>query len=580
MIQSRVLVLSCLVCPTLNVGCVAIESRSTGPDAIYSHAVVAADHAVASQAGLAMLQRGGNAVDAAVATSFCLAVVRPYSCGLGGGGFMVIHLAADEPMPAREIAITYRETAASGVGPDYYVKLNAPFASRIGPTAVGIPGTVAGLLTALESFGTLDRATVLAPAIEAADRGFAIDADYVDNAQEVLDDLAEHPEWVDLVGAEQFAWFKHRFLFDGQPEVGQTLFQPELADTLRLIAREGAPAFYAGEIGRQIAQMCSQMSVSDLARYEPRVSAPLQGAFRGRTVLAMNPPSSGGVAMLETLGILERRGSDLDATTQNSAPYIHLVVEAMKHAFADRAEWLADDRFAEVPVTRLLSSEYLDQLAAGIDLHHPQSPDHYGSRAPLRADHGTSHLGVVDQWGNAVACTETINLEFGSLTPLSEFGFMLNNEMDDFLTIPGERNAFGLEQSDRNLPAPGKWPLSSMSPTIVLGADGRVEVVVGASGGPRIITGTLQVLLDVLLFDTPAAEAVATARFHHQWIPDLLQFEDRWTDEAVMDALRSQGHDVGRTGNESVVQIIRRAPGRPGWTAASDPRKGGAPAGW
>lgn len=561
-------------------GCATFKGTGHGSDSVYLCGVVAADHALASQAGLEMLQRGGNAVDAAVATSFCLAVVRPYSCGLGGGGFMVIHLAGDEPMPARDVAITYRETAPSGVGPEYYVNLNEPSGSRIGSTAVGIPGTVAGLLTALESFGTLDRATVLEPAIHAAEQGFALDANYVANANVVLDRVANHPEWVDLVGADRFAWLEHRFLFDGHPKVGMTLRQPELARTLRQIARDGAPAFYAGEIGQRIAETCNQMSAIDLARYQPRVSTPLRGSFHGRTVLSMPLPSSGGIAMLETLGLLERHEADLDVATFNSAPYIHLVVEAMKHAFADRAEWLADDRFAEVPVQRLLSAGYLDELATRVDLNHTQLPDHYGSRTPLPVDHGTSHLGVVDQWGNAVACTETINLEFGSLTPLPEYGFILNNEMDDFLTIPGERNAFGLQQSDRNLPTPGKWPLSSMSPTIVLGADGRVEVVVGASGGPRIITGALQVLLDVLLFDMPAAEAVAAARFHHQWMPDVLQFEDRWTDEAAMDAMRARGHEVGRREDVGVVQVIRRATGQPGWTAASDPRKGGRPAGW
>ncbi|MCC6908838.1 MAG: gamma-glutamyltransferase [Phycisphaerales bacterium] len=550
----------------------------TVTDGVYPHAVVAADHAIASQAGLDMLRRGGNAVDAAVATSFCLAVVRPYSCGLGGGGFMLVHIASDAPMPSQSVAITYRETAPAAVGPDYYVQLDAPGASRYGPHAVGVPGTVAGLMTALENYGTLDRATVLKPAIEAAEHGFAIDADYVASAQEVIDEIREHPEWIDLVGADRFEWFYHRFLFDGEPKVGQTLRQPELARTLRLIARDGAPVFYAGEIGQAVASTCPQMSAEDLAQYEPRLSQPLRGTFRGRTVLAMPLPSSGGIATLETLGILDRRWTDLQETAPGSPPYIHLVVEAMKHAFADRAEWLGDERFANVPATSLISDTYLDVLARRIDPRRTQPPGSYGSREQLPIDTGTSHFGVVDQWGNAVACTETINLSFGSLLPVPEYGFMLNNEMDDFLTIPGERNAFGLQQSQRNLPEGGKWPLSSMSPTIVLGEDGGVEIVVGASGGPRIISATLQTLLDVVLHDSSAPEAVSAPRFHHQWMPDVLQFEDCWTDSATMDAMREFGHEIGRREDVGVVQLIRRS--GVGWSAASDPRKGGAPAGW
>ncbi len=559
-------------------GCGAVATNLSVADGTYPRAVVAADHAIASQAGLDMLMRGGNAVDAAVATSFCLAVVRPYSCGLGGGGFMLVHIASDAPMPTQSVAITYRETAPAAVGPDYYVQLDTPGASRYGPHAVGVPGTVAGLMTALENYGTLDRATVLKPAIEAAEQGFAIDADYVASAGEVLDDIRAHPEWIDLVGADRFEWFYHRFLFDGEPKVGQTLRQPELARTLRLIARDGAPAFYAGEIGQAVAAACPQMSAEDLAQYQPRLSQPLRGTFRGRTVLAMPLPSSGGIATLETLGLVERRWMDVEQAAPQSPAYIHLVVEAMKHAFADRAEWLGDERFANVPATSLLSETYLDILARRIDPLRTQPPESYGSREGLPIDAGTSHFGVVDEWGNAVACTETINLSFGSLLPVPEYGFMLNNEMDDFLTVPGERNAFGLQQSQRNLPEGGKWPLSSMSPTIVLGEDGLVEVVVGGSGGPRIISATLQTLLDVVLHDSSAGEAVAAPRFHHQWMPDVLQFEDSWTDAATMEAMREFGHDVGRRGDVGVVQLIRRR--GDGWDAASDPRKGGAPAGW
>lgn len=559
-------------------GCgVSLRATHAPADTVYTRGVVAADHFIASRAGLEMLERGGNAVDAAVAASFCLAVVRPYSCGLGGGGFMVVHLAAEEPMPARNIAITYRETAPGGLHPEYYVQLESPDASRTGPHAVGVPGTVAGLLYALENYGTLDRATVLRPATRAAEEGFAIDGDYVAAAREVLDDLAEHPDWPDLIGRERFEWFHRRFLFNGEPKVGQVLRQPELGRTLRLLARDGEAAFYTGPLAHAIADACPAMTPGDLARYEPRTSRPLTGTFGDRTIIAMPLPSSGGIAMLASLGLLERRRGDLDSTTSNSAGYVHLVVEAMKHAFADRAQWLGDDRFVDVPVATLLSDEYLDDLASRIDPQRTQPPDRYGSGVQLPEDGGTSHLSAVDRWGNAVACTETINLEFGSLTAIPEFGLLLNNEMDDFLTIPGQRNAFGLEQSERNLPQPGKWPLSSMSPTIVLDSEGRVEIVVGGSGGPRIISSSLQAMLNVVLFDESAHEAVASPRFHHQWMPDVLQFEDGWEDVQAIEALRVVGHKVGQREDIGVVQLIRRTDG--GYRAASDPRKGGAPAG-
>jgi gamma-glutamyltranspeptidase/glutathione hydrolase len=290
----------------------------------------------------------------------------------------------------------------------------------------------------------------------------------------------------------------------------------------------------------------------------------------------MPPPSSGGLTMLQILGILERRMSDI-ALDHNRPPYVHLLAEAMKHAFADRAAWLADPDFVEVPVRRLLSETYLDQCAASIDLQRTREPRHYGSPRAILEDGGTSHLSVIDARGGAVACTETINLVYGSLVVVPGFGFALNDQMDDFTTRPGQPNAFGLRQSEGNLPAPGKRPLSSMSPTILL-AEGRPVVVAGASGGPRIITGTLQCILDCVLFDMTPAEATAAPRFHHQWLPDVLQFEEQWTDEETIAALGGLGHGTGRREDVGMVQIIRAGPD--GIRAASDPRKGGSPAGF
>ena len=542
----------------------------------YQHAAVAADHVVASEAGVEMLKLGGNAVDAAVATSFCLSVVRPYSCGIGGGGFMLIYIPGDGDNQPRAVAINYRETAPAAVGPDYYVKLDDKSASRDGHHAAGVPGTVAGLLWALEHYGTLDRKTVLAPAIRAAQLGFVADADHVG----LLDSLQRRFE-ADPKLAVSGAYIRRQLYRDGEVEVGDTISNPAQARALRLIAQHGADAFYRGEIADAIAQTMQAnggpITKQDLASYTVRVAEPLRGTFQGLDVLSMPPPSSGGVAMQQIFGLLERHFKQIGASPHNSPAYIHLLVEAMKHAFADRAEWLADADFVDVPIESLLSAAYLNQRADSISMQRTNESQFYGSRTAGVEDGGTSHLSVIDANGMAVACTETINLSYGSLVVVPGFGFALNNEMDDFTTIPGEANAFGLQQSDRNLPEPGKRPLSSMSPTILLD-DGRVVLVAGASGGPRIITATTQCILNCLLFDMTPRQAVAALRFHHQWMPNVLQFESAWPDPAVPSALQQLGHETGTTRSVGVVQLIRVTPD--GIRAASDPRKGGAPAGY
>lgn len=541
-----------------------------------------------------MLRRGGNAVDAAVATSFTLAVVRPFSCGLGGGGFMLIYRPKSDAKSATSIAINYREVAPAAIGPDYYVKLNKPDASQFGPSAAGVPGTVAGLIWALENYGTLDRQTVLTPAIRAAQNGFAIDQQHVDAANAIARVLDRKPEL-----REMASYVFETLCFGGNAQVGDTLRQPALARALSLIAEEGAGAFYRGEIARAIIKTMNEndgpMTPDDLAGFQPRIATPITGKFHGYDVLSMPPPSSGGIAMLQTLGLIERAWSavmpmplpagtqTLPAEVADSPEFVHLTTEAMKHAFADRAEFLADTKFVNVPVARLLSDEYLDELAARIGPNALADRFQYGSvtrateAAP--ADHGTSHLSVIDDHGMAVACTETINTEFGSLLAVAEFGIVLNNEMDDFTTIPGEPNTYGLVQSDRNLPAPGKNPLSSMSPTIVLDEYGKVALIAGASGGPRIISSTLQCMLATLLFDMPAGKAVARARFHHQWMPEKLEIEQTWPDRAIDAALTERGQTVERTDRHAVVQVIQVL--RNGLIrAASDPRKGGKPAGF
>jgi gamma-glutamyltranspeptidase/glutathione hydrolase len=548
---------------------------------VYPSGAVSADHAVASRAGARMLREGGNAVDAAVAAAFTLSVVRPYSCGIGGGGFMIVHM-TDDPRQAGSgpirVAFNYRESAPAWVGPDTFADDPDPLAPTRGGRSVCVPGTVAGLLAAHERFGLLPRERVLAPAIEAAQAGFAVDEHYLTSVREdVLPIFERHAD-----ARLRFAFVWERFLLEGRVRQGDTIRLPEQAEALRLIARDGAPAFYAGAIADAIIRSANadgaRLTMQDLAGFTVLQTAPVESHYRRWTMLGMPPPSSGGVAMAQALEFLERR-PELARAEHNSPAYAHLVIEALKHAFADRARWMGDPAFVDVPVSRLLDELYMDELAERFDPARTLPGASYGSSPPgedAPDDAGTSHLCAVDRWGNAVACTETINLIFGSLVAVEGFGFVLNDTMDDFTARPGRPNEFGLVQSRRNAIAPGKRALSSMSPTIVL-EDGRVAVVAGAAGGPRIISSTLQATLNVLRFDMPASAALAAPRFHHQWRPDVLWIERALADGPLPDALRALGHDVRPRGPIGNVQIIRRATG--GWDAAADPRKGGVPDG-
>jgi len=569
---------------TLALGACA-SSRPDGPFAfpitqhVYEHAAVAADHPAASEAGIEMLRRGGNAVDAAVAASFCLSVVRPESCGIGGGGFMLIAIPGTGQDEDRVVAINYREQCPRAVGPGHYVKLKDPDASAYGWHAAGVPGTVAGLCHALANYGTLDLATVLAPAIRAAEDGFIADETYV----------------ADRLDAERAAsirglpdlWTDHR------PEptlrAGDLVKNPDQARALRLIAEQGPSAFYQGPIAEAIVGTMTEhggtITRDDLNLFTVPEAPPLHATFRGFDVYTMPPPSSGGLALAQVLGMIEVRWRDVRSVAHHSPAHVHIVSEFMKHAFADRAAWLADPAFVEVPVAELLDPEYIERMAWSISMTATMNSNRYGScsdrgqPASIPEDSGTSHLSVVDQNGMAVACTETINLGYGSLVTVPGFGFCFNNQMDDFTTRPGAANQFGLVQSDRNQPEPGKRPLSSMSPTIVM-RDGEVMLAVGASGGPRIISGTLQCMLDLLWFGFDPGESVALPRFHHQWLPDAVRLEPEWPGgDRLAESLRRRGQTVMRDTSSCSVQVIQRAmDGR--LHAASDPRKGGRPSGY
>lgn len=547
---------------------------------VFPRGVVAADHPLASAAGAEMLRRGGNVVDAAVATSFALSVVRPESCGIGGGGFMVIWNAASQSA----VALDYRERAPGAATVDMFLPRengSSPPDSRLGGLAAAIPGNVAGLCYALEHYGTLDLPTVLAPAIRLAQAGVPLDATAIRSQRETLADLEKLPG-----GRERFAALRQHYLRNGPSAKVGEIFDSPLEEVLTRIAQQGPAGFYHGEVGAAlIAEVQRQGGIwtaADLADPSRLVveRQPLSMPLEEATVLTMPPPSSGGVALVEVLGILAaldriRPEQLLTALPHNSPAYIHRVAEAAKHAFADRATYLGDADFVDVPVARLISPTYAARLATKFDPARTLAAEEYG-RSFLPDDAGTSHFSVLDAAGNAVACTETINLTYGSFVVEPRFGVILNNEMDDFTARPGEPNAFGLMQSASNAVAPGKKPLSSMTPTIVV-RDGQAVLAVGGSGGPRIISGTLQVLLNVTRCGMSPAAAVAAPRMHHQWMPHTLSLEPALR-EQVEPELQSLGHQTAAISNVAVVQAAARTAN--GLQAASDPRKGGRPAGW
>ncbi len=552
------------------------ETKRERPDwmATGAHGMVAADSAYASRVGLEILRAGGNAVDAATAVSFALGVVRPYSTGAGGGGFMILRLADGET-----VVLDFRETAPASAGEDMYERaasadVKRADASRYGHLAVGVPGLVAGRCHALKRYGTMPLDRVVAPAIRLARDGFEVDDHYVDTARDVLkvyqarDDLRRSCNYV------------YRVHLNGGRlrNAGDTLRQPALARFLERLANEGAAFFYQGAFAealvREMTENGGLIRADDLAAYQVRERRAIVGTYRGLTIISMPPPSSGGVTLVQTLNTLEQFGlSDLFRADRGLA--YHYVIEAMKHAFADRARWLADADFVPVPVDTLIAKDYAARISARIDQTATLDLDAYGS-TQLADDAGTSHFCVVDRWGNVVVSTETINTSFGSLAAVDEWGVILNNQMDDFTTRPGRSNAFGLVQSDRNAVAAGKRPLSSMCPTIVL-QDGQPLLMLGASGGPRIISSVLNVLLNVVELDMTLEQAIAAPRVHHQWRPNRVYF-DRSPPAELATNLLSRGQSIAEDPRTGIVQAILRTPR--GWVGASDPRKGGRPAGY
>lgn len=569
------------VCQFVLLACVLTKSaRAAEAPTYFANGVVAADHPLASAAGVEMLKKGGNVVDAAVATAFALSVVRPESSGIGGGGFMVIWNAEKR----QAIAIDYRERAPRGASRNMYrdpqdPEKAIPHLSRYGHRAVAVPGHVAGLLHALEHHGKLDRKTVLAPAIRLAREGIVVDDKGRKTQASMLARFRKNKTF-----SKRFAELKKQYLNGGRPWNGATRFHSPQLKVLERISEQGADGFYKGEVARALVAESRKggglLTLEDLASTRPVVRKALVGRFHRMRVVTMPPPSSGGTALLEMLNILKAYEANhpqqrLKRLGHNSPGYVHLLTEAMKHAFADRAEFLGDSDFAKVPVARLTGTKYAARLAERIDPAKTKPLKAYGRFLPVD-DGGTTHFSIIDAKGNAVACTETINTVFGSLVVEPKFGIVLNNEMDDFAAAPGQPNAFGLIQSEANSVQPGKKPLSSMTPTILV-ENGRAVYVAGASGGPRIISSTLQVLLNMTLFGMSPDRAVSVPRFHHQWVPNTLLIEDPLYGR-LKDKLAGYGHQVARRNGLSATQAATR--GSRGLLGGSDPRKSGRPAGY
>ena len=542
------------------------------------HAMVASVHPQASAAGATIMQQGGNAVDAAVATGFALAVVHPSAGNVGGGGFMLYRTAKGEIH-----FLDFREKAPAAAAADMYLDKqgNVTTESQYGYRSAGVPGTVAGLVEAERRWGKMGLAKVMAPAIRLARDGVMVTQYEAGLLRDV--ELARDPE------------SRRIFQRNGQYFERDEIFkQPELASTLERIARN-PDEFYHGHMAEQIAAAIQRgggvITTADFAAYKVVERVPVHGTYRGYDVYSAPPPSSGGVALIEMLNILE--GFDLHATGRNSAQHLHLVAEAYRRAFFDRSVFLGDPDFASIPVAQLIDKKYAADWRASIDpnkasssadLQRPsmaqldQSAD---LRTPFvgKEKQDTTHYSIVDEAGDAVAVTTTLNDSFGSRATLPGLGFLLNDEMDDFASKAGVPNSYGLIQGDTNAIAPGKRPLSTMAPTMVV-KDGRLLLVLGSPGGPSIVTTVANVLINVVDFGEDIQRAVNAPRFHHQWMPDELRVEAWQLSPDTLALLEKMGHKIKRTaswGDAECVAIDVASGERLG---ASDARNGGSAVGW
>ena len=542
----RFIVVTALLCGSALAGAQAILEGERFHPVTGSHGMVVTSHTLATEVALAVLKKGGNAVDAAVTAGFALAVTQPRSGNIGGGGFMLY-----APGDGSEVeAIDYREKAPAGATETMFQDDNGNVVqnrSRFTHKAAGVPGTVAGLALALDRHGTLTLKQALEPAIRLARDGFIVPARFTEGLEQARERLARWPATLDT-------FYKH----DGSAwQPGERFVQPDLANTLERIANHGIHDFYQGETAELIVEEMQRhdglITLKDLRNYQPAIREPIHGTYRGHDIYSMSPPSSGGAHIVQILNILE--GYAMAELGHNSAAGIHRMAEAMKLAYADRATYLGDTDFVEVPLSGLTSKDYANSLRKGIDANraHPSSDIQAGTPAAYESPE-TTHFSIVDRWGNAVSNTYTINFSYGSGITVGGAGFLLNNEMDDFSAKPGEPNAYGLIGGEANRVEPGKRMLSSMSPTIVR-RDGRNYLVTGSPGGSRIITTTLQVVLNVIDYNMNIQSAVSAPRIHHQWLPDELRIEQGISPDTVR-LLEEKGHKVVTGSAMGAIQSI------------------------
>ena len=533
-----------------------------------SQGMVASRSDIASEVGSRILADGGNAIDAAVATAFALAVVYPSAGNIGGGGFTVIALANGEvyAQDSREKApgAAHRDMFLDSAGNvDRNLALNTLQAS-------GVPGTVDGLLDALERFGTMTRQQVMAPAIELAEQGFRLNEDLAGQFMENLEGFREHPASLAV------------FTKNGEPyKAGETWAQPDLAKTLKLIAEHGRDGFYKGETAELIVAEMERnnglITLDDLASYESVWREPVHGTYRGYDIWSMPAPSSGGVLLVQMLNMLE--AFDLGALGYGSPETVHLMIEAQRRAYADRAEFLGDPDFVDVPAAMLTSKEYARARFADFDPERATDSAEIGAGSWPAESTQTTHFSVADKFGNAVAMTTTLNRNYGNRIVVPGAGFLLNNEMDDFSSKPNTPNSYGLIGRDANEIQPGKRMLSSMAPTIVT-RDGKPVLVTGSPGGATIINTVLQVVINVLDHGMDAEAAVAAPRFHHQWMPDNVRYENGAISTETAEALRAMGHKALTGGGFGIGDANTIRIDNATLEGVSDPRNAGGVAGF
>ncbi|MGI1998231.1 gamma-glutamyltransferase [Shewanella frigidimarina] len=545
----------------------SIFSEMATAQPIYAkHGMVSSQEAIASQIGVDILKQGGNAVDAAVAVAYALAVTLPRAGNIGGGGFMLVHLAEQN----KTIAIDYRETAPAKAHKDIFLDEQGNAVDKLSREhglAVGVPGTVMGMELALKQYGTMKMAQVIKPAIKLAKDGIVVTSDLSNSLAGLKSRITQWPSSAEI--------FYHA---DGSNyQVNELLKQPELAQSLSLIAQKGSKGFYQGETAKKIVSAVQNaggiMSLTDLANYKVIEREPVRGNYRGYEVVSMPPPSSGGIHIIEMLNVLEQ--FPIDKLGHNTANTLHLMAETMKYAYADRSEYLGDPDFVNVPVKQLTSKEYAKEIASKIAINKttPSSEIKPGNLAPYESDQ-TTHFSVIDKWGNAVANTYTLNFSYGSGLVAKGTGILLNNEMDDFSVKPGTPNGYGLIGGEANAVQGNKRPLSSMSPTMVM-KDGKPFIVTGSPGGSRIINITLQMIMNVIDHNLNIAEATAAARMHHQWLPDFIWVEHTLNRDTIS-LLEAKGHKVKVQESIGSTQSIMMT--EQGLFGASDPRRAGSAA--